>query len=140
VSAAAFARETSPQALHVERKNKPAGSRTANGNVVKKKSVHSNKGRPGPHQKTNSSDDYSLKAIMKSYPTSAEFHNTHGDLVLFTNGLYPVERSLIKYFLAQLNNGSRKLTEAIMVANAKEWKKVLHKVDYFKLYHFACLR
>jgi hypothetical protein len=54
----------------------------------------------------------------------------HGDLNLFTIGLYPLERNLIKYLLAQLNGGSVALTGAILVANARQWKKQLHKVVF----------
>ena len=71
-----------------------------------------------------------MKGLQNSYyPTSAEYHKMHGDLTVFTKGLYPIERNVMKFLLAQLNGGDfSTLTERILVANAAQWRKELHQV------------
>ena len=66
-----------------------------------------------------------LVILMKSYPTSLEFHNMHGPLQLFTKDLYPIERRLLKMFGLHIA-GATSLSE--MNLDSTKHKVLLHKV------------
>jgi hypothetical protein len=118
---------TSPR-TPLERKNKPAGALLPSGRRVQKLAHHSNKGSAKSHRKNRRHDEVSAKHFMCSYPTSAEFHNMHGDILMFTKTMYPIERQLLKMLILKMT-GETKLSEVKLVK--EQHKQQLHKVQVY---------
>ena len=121
---------TSPQPdTKLKRKNPPAGtSRPKRGGTVQKQSQHSNHGgaKSSSHNKSMA-DELALKGILKSYPTSLEFHTMHGNFALFARTLFPIERQMIKYFTLKMV-GKTQLSEVRAVLVKDIHRPLLHKV------------
>jgi hypothetical protein len=116
---------TSPQTP--QRKNKPAGTLLSSGRRVRKLAFHSNKGTAKSHRKKSRQDEVSAKHLMCSYPSSAEFHNMHGDILMFTQTMFPIERQLLKMLILKMT-GETKLSKVKLVK--EQHKHQLHKVNF----------
>jgi hypothetical protein len=118
----------SPQQV-AKRKNNPPGTiKGRGGGIVQKQGHHSNHGgaKSSSHNKSTA-DDMALKGLLKSYPSSLEFHTMHGDFSLFSRTLYPMERQLLKFLLLKMVNKTQ-LAEVGSVLTKQAHRPLLHKV------------
>ena len=119
---------TSPEPSNKKRKNKPAGYITDTGNSVikRRRKAEGSHQRSSikNHHRSSYKDVLSASKLMNSYPSSYDWHRMHGDIDLFRQELWPIERQLLKNLIL-LMTSEENLNR---VKLSQQHKAPLHKV------------